>query len=127
MLSSQQRTENPHNRRYDIPKYLFQSSMTEEGLEGLLQEGDSSRVEAVAKAAEAMGGTMEAYYFAFGETDVYVILDLPDNVSATAASLITNAAGTTITQVTVLITPEEVDQATKVANEMSGAYRPPGQ
>ena len=110
-----------------MPKYLFQSSLTEEGLEGLLQEGGSSRVKAVAKAAESMGGTMEAYYFAFGETDVYVILDLPDNVSATAASLITNAAGTTITQVTVLITPEEIDQATKVAKELSGDYRPPGQ
>jgi len=110
-----------------MPKYLVQASYTVEGLEGLLKEGGSSRVEAASKALEPLGGKLEAYYFAFGETDVYTIFDLPDNVKATALSLIANVAGTSNVKVTVLITPEEVDQATEVAKELGAAYRPPGQ
>ena len=74
-----------------------------------------------------MGGSLEAYYFAFGDTDVFCIVDLPGNVDATAASLVTNAAGGFKTKTTVLITPEEMDKAVEVAKEMGGAYRPPGQ
>jgi len=110
-----------------MPKYLIQSSYTQEGLEGLLAEGGSSRREAVEKALASIGGTLEACYYAFGDTDVFIITDLPDNVMATAASLIGNAAGTSKIKITVLITPEEVDKATEVAKEMSAAYRPPGQ
>ena len=106
-----------------MPKYLFQASLTQQGLKGLLKEGGSSRREAVARTMESLGGTQEAYYFAFGDTDVFVIADLPDNVSATAASLIANAAGTSTVKVAVLLTPEEVDQATKKSVD----YRPPGQ
>ena len=105
-----------------MSKYLFHSSYTVEGLAGLMKEGGSSRREAVASALESVGGKMEAFYYAFGDTDVYVIADIPDNVTATAFSLLVNAAGTAKVTVTVLITPEEVDKATK----MSADYRPPG-
>ncbi len=66
---------------------------------------------------------MEAYYFAFGDNDVFVIIDGPDNVSAAAGSLIINAAGGARVKTTVLLTPEEMDAATK----KSVSYRPPGQ
>jgi hypothetical protein len=56
-----------------------------------------------------------------------MIVDLPDNVSAAAASLIANASGASKYTMTVLITPEEMDQAAKVAHEMTPAYRAPGQ
>ena len=110
-----------------MPKYLIQASHTVEGLKGLLKEGGSSRREAVRKATESLGGTLEAFYYAFGDTDVFVIVDYPDNVSATAAALVVNVAGTAKCTTTVLITPEEMDKATEVAKEMGGAYRPPGQ
>lgn len=105
-----------------MPKYLFQASYTEAGLKGLLKEGGSSRREAVEQALKGLGGTLEAFYYAFGDTDVFAIVGLPDSVSATAFALITNAAGTAKIKTTVLITPEEVDQATKKSVE----YRPPG-
>ena len=105
-----------------MPKYLFQSSYTEAGLKGLLKEGGSSRREAVERTVKGLGGTLEAFYYAFGDTDVFLIVDLPDNVSATAAALTANAAGTAKVKTTVLITPEEIDQATKKSVE----YRPPG-
>lgn len=97
-----------------------------EGLKGLIKEGGSRRREAVAHAILSLGGTLEAYYYAIGDTDVFFIVDLPDNVTAIATSLIGNAAGTTIVTYTVLITPEEVDQATDLAKEKTAAYRPPG-
>ena len=105
-----------------MAKYLFQASYTGEGLKGLLQEGGTSRREAVKKAVEGLGGTLEAFYYAFGYTDVYAIVDLPDNVSTTAFALIVNVSGTAKVNTTVLITPEEVDQAVKKSVE----YRPPG-
>ena len=110
-----------------MPKYLGRASYTVDGLKGLLKEGGVSRREAVAKAIKSLGGTLEAFYYAFGDTDVFFIADYPDNVTATAASLVGNAAGTSTVTVTVLLTPEEVDQATDLAKEKLAAYRPPGE
>jgi uncharacterized protein with GYD domain len=105
-----------------MAKYLFQATYTDQGLEGLLREGGSARRAAVAKAVESMGGTLEVFYYAFGYTDVFGIADLPDNIHASAFSLLITAAGGAKVKTTVLITPEEVDQATKVILD----YRPPG-
>ena len=110
-----------------MPKYLYQVSLTAEGLKGLLKEGGSSRVEAVRHLTESLGGTLEAVYFALGDMDAIVIAEYPDNVSAIADSLMAQASGAVKGKTTVLVTPEEGDQATKVAREMSAAYRPPGQ
>ena len=94
-----------------MPKYLIHGSYTEQGLKGLLKEGGSKRREATEQALKAIGGTLEAYYFAFGDNDYYVIADLPDNVNATTVALVANASGAIKNKTTVLITPEEVDQA----------------
>jgi uncharacterized protein with GYD domain len=109
-----------------MAKYLVRSCYTVEGLKGLIQEGATSRRDAVEKALRSVGGTLEAYYYAFGETDLFLIVDLPDNVSAAAVSLIGNAAATSKITVTVLLTPEEVDRAADLAKEKMAAYRPPG-
>ena len=105
-----------------MPKYLYQAAYTDAGLDGLLKEGGSKRREAVELATKSLGGTLEAFYYAFGNTDVFAIIDLPDNVSASAFSLLVTAGGGAKVKTTVLITPEEVDQATKKTLK----YRPPG-
>ena len=105
-----------------MPKYLVQGSYLSEGLKGLLKEGGSSRRAMIEQLIKGMGGTLEAFYYAFGETDVFAIADLPDNVTTAAFALAVSAAGTAIVQTTVLITPEEVDQAVKKSVD----YRPPG-
>ncbi|MCK4925385.1 MAG: GYD domain-containing protein [Spirochaetes bacterium] len=105
-----------------MPKYLFQGSYTEKGLSGLLKEGGSKRRDAAEQVIKSVGGTLEAFYFAFGDNDFYVIADTPDNVSISAASLIVNASGAVKMKTIVLLTPEEVDQAIK----KSVKYRPPG-
>jgi uncharacterized protein with GYD domain len=106
-----------------MPKYLMQASFTQEGVKDLAREGGSKRRQAVEKFFGSAGGKLEALYFAFGWTDVFAIADLPDNVSAAALSLAANAAGAVEVKATVLITPEEMDQA---AQKSLGLQPPAG-
>ena len=106
-----------------MAKYLLRGSYTEEGLKGLLKEGGTKRMEATKKAIESLGGKLEAYYYAFGENDYYIIIDQPDNVNVIAGILAANATGTVKLNTTVLITPDEVDEAVKKTMD----WRPPGQ
>ena len=106
-----------------MPKYLFQTSYTAEGVKGLLKEGGSKRRAAAEEVVKSVGGSLEAFYFTFGETDAFVIVDLPDNVSGAAISLAINASGALRGKTTVLLTPEEMDAAA----QKTVAYHPPGQ
>ena len=105
-----------------MPKYLLTASYTAEGAKGLLKDGGSARRAAAEQAIKSTGGKLEAFYFAFGEDDAYVIIDAPDNAAIVAATLAINASGAVRTKTTVLLTPEEIDQATK----KGVTYRAPG-
>lgn len=105
-----------------MPKFLIEASFTLDGVKGLMKDGGTARREAVAKTAESVGGTLESFNFAFGDRDVFVIADLPDNEAAAALALTVNASGAVSVKTTVLLTPEEVDAVTKRSVE----YRPPG-
>lgn len=106
-----------------MPKYLTIANYTAEGTRGLLKEGGTSRRASVEKAITALGGKLEGFYFAFGDGDAYVISDAPDNASAAAISLAVNATGVVTAKTVVLMTPEEMDGATK----KTVSYRAPGQ
>ena len=106
-----------------MAKYLFRASYTAEGAKGLISEGGSGRVEVAASLAEGLGGKLESYYFAFGEDDVVGVLELPDNVSMAAVNMTVGATGLVNTKTTVLLTPEEVDDAAR----RSVSYRGPGE
>jgi uncharacterized protein with GYD domain len=105
-----------------MPRYLWKASYTTEGVKGVIKDGGTGRRESVQKLIESVGGKMEAFYFAFGDADVYVIADLPDNTSAAAAAITVNGSGAVELQTSLLLTPEEVDAAAK----QSADYRPPG-
>ena len=106
-----------------MPKYLAQAKYTPAGVKGVMKEGGSKRREAVEKAAKSVGGKVDSFYFAFGDTDVFSILDFPDQSSAAAFSGAVNSSGASTVSLTPLITVEEVDSASK----KSAQYRPPGQ
>jgi uncharacterized protein with GYD domain len=109
--------------REDImPKYMWTGSYTTEGTKGVIAEGGSSRKAVVEKMLASMGGKLESFYFSFGTDDVVIIVDAPDNVSAAAVGLTVAASGAVRGKMTVLLTVEEIDKATK----KSPAYRPPG-
>jgi len=106
-----------------MPKYLVKASYNSQGIQGVLQEGGSSRVDSVAKAIAGVGGQMESFYFAFGSDDVYVTAELPDNTAAIALASTVGATGTLSDYETVvLLTPQEVDAAVRQTVD----YRPPG-
>jgi uncharacterized protein with GYD domain len=105
-----------------MPKYLLEVNYTTEGAKGLLKDGGSKRRQVANALIEGLGGKMEALYFAFGKTDVFAIADLPDSTAAAAAALALAASGAVTSKTTVLITPEEMDQAVK----KSTRYTAPG-
>jgi len=105
-----------------MPRYLWQISYTIDGAKGLLDEGGTSRRDAITAMVESVGGHVEVCYYAFGAADLYVIGEVPDDVAAASLSLRTAGAGAARSQTVVLLTPEQLDEATR----REVAYRPPG-
>jgi uncharacterized protein with GYD domain len=104
-----------------MPNYLAVASYTPEGLKALLKTGGTARRAAVEKMLESLDGHLKAFYFALGENDAYLIIDLPDNLAAAAISLAVAAAGAVRTKTIVLLTPEDIDEVVKNPPE----YHPP--
>jgi uncharacterized protein with GYD domain len=103
-------------------KYLVKSSYTLDGVKGVVSGGGSARREVTERTLRSVGGSLESFYFAFGETDVYIVADLPDNVTAAAVSLVVNAVGGIQASTIPLLTPEEIDEAAR----RSVDFAPPG-
>jgi uncharacterized protein with GYD domain len=105
-----------------MPKFLIIANYTAEGVKGVLAKGGSARRAAVEKAVAELGGSLESFYFGFGEDDAYVTVDLPDNGKAAAVALNVAATGMVGLRTIVLLTPEEIDEAARVPS----AYQPQG-
>ena len=86
-----------------MAKFLWHVSYSKGGANALVEEGGTKRRAGVERAVTAMGGTLEAMYFAFGDDDYYAIVDLPDNVSGAAVSLATALAGAAAVSVLLLV------------------------
>jgi uncharacterized protein with GYD domain len=105
-----------------MAKFLIEANYNADGVRGIQSAGGSSRRDAVSKALEGVGGSLESFHFSFGDSDAYVIVEAPDNVTAAAVTLTVNATGAVQAKTIVLLTPEEVDAAA----EKSVSYTPPG-
>jgi uncharacterized protein with GYD domain len=105
-----------------MAKYLLEARYTVEGAKGVAREGGTGRRNAVLHLAESLGGKLESFYFAFGDVDAYVVVDLPDNITASAVALAVNQSGGASVKTIVLISPEDVDKAGKKTVD----YRAPG-
>lgn len=105
-----------------MPKYLIKVSYTAEGVRGVLKEGGSARKRAAEAAIKSTGATLESMYFAFGDDDVFCIVDGPDNATMAAAAMAISASGLVKATTVPLLTAEEIDQAAK----KSVSYTPPG-
>ena len=105
-----------------MAKYLVRANYSVDGIKGVIREGGTGRREAVEKLAASLGGSLESFYFAFGETDAFVVVDLPTVEAAAAVALVVGAAGGASTTTTVLLTPEQIDEARALTPD----YRSPG-
>jgi len=105
-----------------MPKYLIQARYTAQGIQGLVNDSASGRRADVQAAIGALGGKVEAFYYAFGDDDVVLILDLPNSITAAALSLTISGSGAVQVRTTPLLTVEDVDRALEIKMK----YRPPG-
>ena len=105
-----------------MAKYLIQGNYVGDGIAGLMQEGGSKRRDAAQAAVESVGGTLDSMYYAFGDTDVYAICDMPDAASAAAVSLLISSSGAVEISLTPLLTVEDLDAAA----QKTPSYRAPG-
>jgi uncharacterized protein with GYD domain len=104
-----------------MPKYLLTVNYVGDGIKGLQKDGGSGRRAVATKAVESVGGRLEAFYYAFGDADAFLIADVPDNVSMASLSVTIAASGVVAAKTTVLITAEEMDAAVK----KTPTYTPP--
>ena len=106
-----------------MPRYLIIAKYTPEGVQGLMSKGGTARRDSVTAMVEKLGGTVETFDFAFGDDDVYVVAEVPDNVTAAAIGLAVGASGLVAIRTVVLLTPEEIDAAARLHPD----YHGPGQ
>jgi len=105
-----------------MAKYLITAKYTSEGMAGVRAAGAKSRIDAVSTMIEAMGGSLESFYFAFGDTDVFAIVDAPDDEAAAAVAMTINSSGLVSISTTKLLSVEQIDEALRRSVE----YTPPG-
>jgi uncharacterized protein with GYD domain len=105
-----------------MPKYLISANYTAKGMEGVRAGGAKARVDAVSTMIEGMGGRLESFYFAFGDTDVFAITEAPDDEAVAAVAIAINGTGAVSVRTTKLLSVEQVDEALRRTVD----YRPPG-
>jgi uncharacterized protein with GYD domain len=105
-----------------MPKYLLEVSYSPEGLQGVMKDTASGRKDAVQKMIKAAGGKLEAFYYSFGDNDVVVIAELPDNTVVASLSLAMGASGMAHGRTTPLLSVDEMDKAIKLKTK----YKIPG-
>ena len=105
-----------------MPHYLIQVAYNTSGMAALVKE-PQDRIEKVRPAIEALGGQIECAYYAFGEYDLALICEMPDNSTAAAIALSVGAGGTVSSyRTTPLLTAEEAMQAMTTAG--GSTYKP---
>ncbi|CAN5815697.1 hypothetical protein BH18ACT17_BH18ACT17_09140 [soil metagenome] len=105
-----------------MARFMFKVSYSKEGMQGVLKEGAASRRTFIEKMAADMGGSITSFDFAFGETDVYVISEMPDEITAAAVATAVGASGAGSIETVVLLSAEDIDRA--IAK--NAPYRAPG-
>jgi uncharacterized protein with GYD domain len=106
-----------------MAKYLIQATYSAEGFKGVAKDKASGRKAALEKALASVGAKLDAIYYSFGEYDVLLIVDAPDNATVAAVGVAACSTGLARTSTTPLLTVAEADQAIKKSVKYSG----PGQ
>ena len=102
--------------------YMFKVDYSLEGIKGVMAEGAEHRAAFIGKLLQDNGGSLGSFHFAFGDTDVYVVCELPDDITAAAVAMAVGASGTGSIETVKLLTPAEADAARAITT----GYKPPG-
>lgn len=106
-----------------MPKYLIKANYHADGAAGLAAKGGTARRDAVGKMLAEAGGSIESFYYAWGDVDAYLVVDLPSDEAMVGIALSVNKSGATSISTTPLLTPEQLDAAASAAP----GYTPPGE
>lgn len=105
-----------------MARFMFKVSYSKEGMQGVIKEGAANRKTFIEKMAAEMGGSISSFDFAFGDTDAYVISEMPDQINAAAVATAVAASGAASIETVVLLSADDVDRAI----EKHAPYRAPG-
>src|SRR5439155_16344265 len=83
----------PSTEEPAMAKCMFAVTYSPEGAQGLVKDGGTRRRAYIAELIAGLGAKLEAFYYAFGDTDVITIVDAPDTATIAALSLAVNASG----------------------------------
>ena len=107
-----------------MAKYLIQGSYTAETWARLMKAPED-RAQTIGPILESVGAQLESLYFAFGDDDIFAIIDAPDNVTAAALAVAVTSSGAFKSfRTTVLLSSNEAMEVMRKASTVS--YRPPG-
>ena len=108
-----------------MPAYLYQASYSGEAIKALVNN-PQDRSGAARAAIEANGGAMIGAWMAFGEDDLIVIADLPDDESMAGVALAIASTGVIVNgKTTKLLTLDQAVSGMEKANAVLNAYKPP--
>ncbi len=108
-----------------MPLYMYQAAYTPESWAAQMKN-PQNRVEAVGRQmCEAAGGKLVGGWLCFGDYDVVIIADLPNNESMAAIALAAGAGGAIkASKTTVLMTGTEGVEALEKAAAVAKTYTP---
>ena len=107
-----------------MPRYMVQGSYGTESISSMVKN-PSDRAAALRGMVKGWGGKLESFYFSFGDYDVVVIAEVPDNVTMAAVAMAVGASGALKSfKTTILLTAEEAVDAMRKASSLN--YRAPG-
>ncbi len=105
-----------------MPSYLVQCSYTSEALAALIAN-PQDRTEHVKKVAKTLSGKIGGSWLSFGEHDLVLIVEMPNNINAAALALAAAAGGSLKSvKTTPLMSIADATEALKKAG--TSGYRP---
>jgi uncharacterized protein with GYD domain len=106
-----------------MPLFLSQVAYNEEGWKALVSN-PQNRSDVIRTVVEKLGGRLVNAYFAFGDFDIVLIIEVPDNVSA-AALAIAAAAGGAVKSIKTTPLMEAVEAVEALRKAASCGYHAP--
>jgi uncharacterized protein with GYD domain len=115
---------NLQTREFDMTLYMYEAAYTGESWAAQMKN-PQNRVEAVGRqACEAVGGKLIGGWYCFGDYDLVIIVDVPNNESMAAIALAIAAGGAIkASHTTTLMTGAELVAALKKSESVAKGYK----
>jgi uncharacterized protein with GYD domain len=106
--------------------YLARAKVSQAAMDALVKRPED-RFVTMTRLLKGVGGRLHYYFFCFGDHDIVLLFELPDDVTAAALSMVLTSSGSvTEIETTPLLTMEQAIAAMRKAGDATGVYAPPG-